>query len=72
MNKSQLIKNISTDTGKLEVVVESDNIVKYELCANSETIIELSDGTEISVESDYYGRIRIKTKGDNDETKRRN
>ena len=67
MNKSQLIKNISTDTGKLEAVVESDNIVKYELCANSETIIELSDGTEIGVESDYYGRIRIKTKGDNDE-----
>lgn len=67
MNKSLLIKNISTDIGELEAVVESDNTVKYELCANSETVIELSDGTEISIESDYYGRIRIKTKGDNDE-----
>lgn len=68
MNKSLLIKNISTDVGELEEVVESDNTVKYELCANSETVIELSDGTEISVESDYYGRIRIKTKGDSDES----
>ena len=69
MNKSQLIKNISTDIGKLEAVVESDNIVKYELCANSKTIIELSDGTEISIESDYYGRIRIKAKRDKDGNK---
>lgn len=68
MNKSLLIKNISTDVGKLEAVVESDNTVKYEVCANSETTIELSDGTEISVESDYYGRIRIKTKGDDNES----
>lgn len=68
LNKSLLIKNINTDIGELKAVVESDNTVKYELCANSETIIELSDGTEISIESDYYGRIRIKTKGDSDES----
>lgn len=68
MNKSLLIKDISTDVGELEAVVESDNSVKYELCPNSETVIELSDGTEISIESDYYGRIRIKTKGDNGES----
>jgi hypothetical protein len=64
MNKSLLIKNINTDIGELKAVVESDDTVKYELCANSETIIELSDGTEISIESDYHGRIRIKTKGE--------
>ena len=64
MNKSLLIKNISTDVGELKAEVESDNVVKYELCANSETVIELFDGTEIVVESDYYGRIRIKTKED--------